>query len=64
MRFATSSEEGSRPSSWINARWDEYESLMRAARLWLGDLPADVARRVAWDNGAELFGLPQPAPLR
>ena len=50
--------------TWINARWDEYESLMRAARLWLGDLPADVARRVAWDNGAELFGLPQPAPLR
>ena len=27
---------------------------------WLGDLPADVARRVAWDNGAALFGLKPP----
>ena len=50
--------------TWINARWDEYESLMRGARLWLGDLPADVARRIAWDNGATLFGLPPPAPMR
>jgi hypothetical protein len=50
--------------TWINARWDAYEPLMSGARLWLGDLPADVARRVAWGNGAALFGLPPPAPLR
>ena len=43
--------------TWINARWDSYEDLMRGYRTWLGDLPADVARRVAWDNGAELFGV-------
>lgn len=29
-------------------------------RSWLGDLPADVARRIGWDNGAALFGLKQP----
>lgn len=43
--------------TWVNGRWDQYEDLMRGYRTWLGDLPADVAARVAWDNGAELFGL-------
>jgi hypothetical protein len=33
---------------------------MRQARRWLGDLPAPVARRIAWDNGAALFGLAAP----
>jgi len=46
--------------TWINARWDEYENLMQQARRWLGDLPPAVARRIAWDNGAALFGLPAP----
>lgn len=43
--------------TWINQRWQQYDSLMRGYRTWLGDLPPDVARRVAWDNGASLFGL-------
>jgi hypothetical protein len=43
--------------TWINGRWESYEQLMKDYRAWLGDLPADVARRVAWDNGAQLFGL-------
>ena len=46
--------------TWVNARWSDYEALMRGARLWLGDLPAPVARRVAWDNAAELFGVTTP----
>lgn len=46
--------------TWINARWQGYEALMREARHWLGDLPPAVARRIGWDNGAELFGLPEP----
>lgn len=46
--------------TWINARWDDYEGLMQQARRWLGDLPPAVARRIAWDNGAALFGLPAP----
>jgi len=46
--------------TWINARWDDYEGLMAQARRWLGDLPPAVARRVAWDNGAALFGVPAP----
>lgn len=46
--------------TWINQRWASYESLMQEAREWLGELPPEVARRIAWDNGAELFGLPVP----
>lgn len=51
--------------TWVNARWQSYESLMQEARRWLGDLPPEVARRIAWDNGAALFGLAPPqAPAR
>jgi hypothetical protein len=46
--------------TWVNGRWDDYENLMQQARRWLGDLPPAVARRIAWDNGAALFGLPAP----
>ena len=46
--------------TWINARWDDYEALMRQARRWLGELPAPVAERIGWENAAELFALPRP----
>jgi predicted TIM-barrel fold metal-dependent hydrolase len=46
--------------TWVNARWSAYEELMAEARNWLGDLPADAARRIAWDNAAGLFGLAAP----
>ena len=49
--------------TWINARWQHYEALMDEARAWLGELPAPIARRIGWANGAALFGLPEPAPL-
>ncbi len=43
--------------TWTNQRWTQYESLMADARRWLGDLPPDAAQRIAWGNGAKLFGL-------
>lgn len=46
--------------TWTNSRWGEYEALMQQARVWLGGLPPDVAARIAWRNGAELFGLRTP----
>jgi hypothetical protein len=46
--------------TWVNQRWDAYDDLMTGYRTWLGDLPADVARRIAWDNAATLFGVPTP----
>ena len=45
--------------TWVNQRWQYYDELMKGYRTWLGDLPADAARRIAWDNGAALFGLKQ-----
>lgn len=44
--------------TWVNARWQGYEGLMADARRWLGGLPPELARRIAWGNGATLFGLP------
>ena len=46
--------------TWVNARWQGYEALMQEARRWLGDLDPAIARRIAWDNGAALFGLGEP----
>lgn len=43
--------------TWVNQRWSSYDELMRGYRVWLGDLPAAVAHRVAWGNAAGLFGL-------
>jgi hypothetical protein len=43
--------------TWVNQRWLYYDDLMKGYRTWLGGLPADVARKVAWGNGAALFGL-------
>jgi predicted TIM-barrel fold metal-dependent hydrolase len=48
--------------TWINPRWKQYEALMRDARRWLGDLSPAVAERIAWGNGARLFGLPAVLP--
>lgn len=46
--------------TWTNTRWADYETLMQQARRWLADLPPEVARRIAWGNGAGLFGLSDP----
>jgi len=43
--------------TWVNQRWMYYEDTMKGYRTWLGDLPAAVAKKVAWDNGAGLFGV-------
>ncbi len=43
--------------TWVNQRWLQYDSLMQGYRTWLGDLPPDVARKIAWSNGANLFGV-------
>ena len=43
--------------TWENGRWQQYESLMQGYRVWLGDLPPEVARKIGWSNGAGLFGV-------
>ena len=46
--------------TWVNQRWLYYDQLMQGYRTWLGGLPPEVARQVAWANGARLFALPEP----
>jgi hypothetical protein len=43
--------------TWVNQRWQDYEEIMRAYRVWLGDLPPAVAKKIAWDNGVALVGM-------
>jgi hypothetical protein len=43
--------------TWINQRWTQYDELMKGYRVWLGDLPADAARKIAWGNAAAQFGV-------
>jgi hypothetical protein len=40
--------------TWIDQRWDDYEAIIEGYRNWLRELPADVARRIAHDNAANL----------
>ncbi len=47
--------------TWVNPRWQSYDDTMRGYRVWLGDLPPEVARNIAWNNGARLFDLPTPS---
>jgi hypothetical protein len=43
--------------TWVNQRWQHYDDLMAEYRRWLGELPPDVAARIAYLNGERLFGL-------
>ncbi len=47
--------------TWVNQRWQYYGDTMQGYRAWLGELPADVARNIAWNNGARLFDIPSPS---
>lgn len=46
--------------TWVNQRWQDYDSLMQGYRRWLGALAPELARRIAWDNAAALFGVAAP----
>lgn len=46
--------------TWVNQRWQHYETLMQGYRTWLGGLPPGVADKVAWANAASLFGVARP----
>ena len=44
--------------TWITPRWHSLAEGMRDIRAWLGQLPPEVAEKIAWRNGERLF----PAP--
>jgi hypothetical protein len=41
--------------TWVPQRWPEVPQIMNDYRWWLAQLPADVAEKIAWRNGARLF---------
>jgi hypothetical protein len=43
--------------TWVNQRWLYYDELMKGYRAWLGDLPPDLARKIAWGNAADIYGV-------
>ena len=49
--------------TWVNPRWQAYGDTMQGYRAWLGNLPPDVARNIAWNNGAGLFDIPPPSTV-
>jgi len=40
--------------TWVPSRWPELPAVQDAVRAWLGQLPPDVARRLAWSNAERL----------
>ena len=41
--------------TWVNSRWEQYESILSFDRSWLAQLPEDVARKIAYENAERLF---------
>ena len=41
--------------TWVNERWASYPEIMNGYRQVLGELPRDVAEKIAWGNAAALF---------
>ena len=41
--------------TWVNGRWEQYGEIMTYYRGWLGQLPSDVASKIASGNGERLF---------
>ena len=42
--------------TWINMRWEMYSELIAAYRVWLAQLPPEVARQIAFGNAERMFG--------
>ncbi len=44
--------------TWVTSRWQDLPAAVAAVRVWLRQLPPDVARKIAHENGERLFGGP------
>jgi hypothetical protein len=45
--------------TWVTSRWETIADGMRDVQRWLAQLPPDIAEKIAWRNGENLF---PPAP--
>jgi hypothetical protein len=41
--------------TWVNAQWENYESIIAFDRSWLAQLPVEVANKIAFWNARRLF---------
>lgn len=48
--------------TWIPERWTSYEKIIELDRTWLGQLPRDVAEKIAYRNAVKLFGTGEDLP--
>jgi hypothetical protein len=44
--------------TWVTSRWNSVVEVTRQTRAWLGQLPRDVAEKIAYQNAERLFGAP------
>jgi hypothetical protein len=46
--------------TWVTSRWEELPRYLAAVRGWLGQLPPEVAERIAFGNADRLYGAAPP----
>jgi len=44
--------------TWITPQWDRFPEIQARVRGWLGQLPRDVAEKIAYRNARKFIGLP------
>jgi hypothetical protein len=44
--------------TWITPQWDRFAALQAGHRAWLGQLPKDIAEKLAYRNAKAFLGLP------
>jgi hypothetical protein len=44
--------------TWVTSQWDRYPAIQADVRAWLGQLPRDVAEKLAHRNAQKFVGLP------
>jgi hypothetical protein len=44
--------------TWVTSQWDRFSQIQTALRAWLGQLPRDVAEKLAYRNAQQFVGPP------
>ena len=44
--------------TWVTSQWDRFAQIQKDLRAWLGQLPRDVAEKLAYRNAQKFVGLP------
>jgi len=44
--------------TWVTSQWDRFGQIQTSLRAWLGQLPRDVAEKIAYRNAQKFVGLP------